>query len=215
MDSACEVTDGGGGYLPPGRPAVGSPEDVCEPKEDGDEKRETGLARLIEAVPDWPAVEAPFVRLAALEPGPIHWIAAFPGEEAGLAARFPAPGWPEPNRSRAEGDVRAIWAGIGQALWLGPGPEVESAAVVDQTDGWAALSFEGPAHREVLARLCPVDLRDTVFPVDGTARTLLGHVPVSLTRTGAAAWLVLAPRSMARTVWDDLEAAIGRRAARG
>jgi sarcosine oxidase subunit gamma len=64
--------------------------------------------------------------------------------------------------------------------------------------------------REVLARLCPLDLRDGSFPVWAAARSLLNNVPVVLGRVSEGGWLLLAPISMAGTVLEELaEAARG------
>ena len=99
------------------------------------------------------------------------------------------------------------------ALVLGARVEIEGAVCVDQSDGLAALELEGSV-REVLARLCPIDLRERAFPEGATARTLLNHVHVSLTRVSGGTWLVLMPRSMAGTVARrDRRGGAGRRGA--
>lgn len=118
-------------------------------------------------------------------------------------------GFPAPGRSEAAGNVRVIWSGRDAALVLGARVEVEGAVCVDQSDGWAALLLGG-AVRGVLVRLCPLDLRDRAFPEGSAARSLLKHVPVLLMRVSEGEWLLLAPRSMAGTVLEDLiEAARG------
>ena len=121
-------------------------------------------------------------------------------------------GFPEPGCSAA-GEVRIVWSGREAALVLGASVHVEGALCVDQSDGWAALEMSG-AVREALARLCPLDLRETSFPPGATARTLLNHVGVSLTRTGPDRWLLLAPRSMAGTVLEEITVAAAMVAAR-
>ena len=107
--------------------------------------------------------------------------------------------FPEPGRSAAEGGVRVIWFGRQSALVLGAAIDVEGAVCVDQSDAWAALELSGTV-REVLARLCPLDLRDRSFAVDATARTLLHHVGISLTRVSQDHWLLLVPRTMTGSV---------------
>ena len=134
---------------------------------------------------------------------------------AGVSAALKAAigvGLPEPGRSAA-GNVRIVWFGREAALIIGASIDVEEAFCVDQSDGWAALEMSG-AVREVVARLCPLDLRETSFPPGATARTLLNHVGVSLTRTEPDRWLLLAPRTMAGTVLEELTAAAAMVAAR-
>lgn len=120
---------------------------------------------------------------------------------------------PEPSRSASKGEVRVLWSGRESVLALGSLVEIEGAVCVEQSDGWAALELSGPV-REVLARLCPLDLRDAAFPPGATARTLLHQVGVSLTRLDDEWWLLLVPRTMTGTVLTDLCAAAVRVAAR-
>jgi sarcosine oxidase subunit gamma len=118
-------------------------------------------------------------------------------------------GLPAVGRTEAADGVRVVWSGREAVLVLGAAVEVEGALCVDQSDGWVGLELEGGV-REVLARLCPLDLRDGSFPVGAAARSLLNHVPVLLARVSEGGWLLLAPSSMAGTVLEELaEAARG------
>lgn len=154
--------------------------------------------------------------LAEVEPGPVTSVAPFAGRaaevEAALGAALPAPG-----RAARLGPGRMLWAGPGRALLVGVRPPeglAALAAVVPQGDGIAAAALEGPAARDVLARLVPLDLRDREFPVGATARTLLGHMAVTLTRVAPEAWEILAMRSMAVTVAREMGEAMRAVAAR-
>ena len=86
--------------------------------------------------------------------------------------------------------------------------------MAEQGDGLCALHLEGQAAAEVLARLVPLDLHEGAFPVGTTARTMLGHMVVSLTRQGPLAWEVLGMRSMAGTLVAELSHAMAQVAAR-
>ncbi len=88
------------------------------------------------------------------------------------------------------------------------------AALTDQSDAWAMVRLEGAAAEDVLARLVPVDLRQSVFKRGHTARTMLQHMAVSITRISGEAFLILAFRSMAGTLVHDLETAMKGVAAR-
>lgn len=122
-------------------------------------------------------------------------------------------GFPKKGRSEAAEGVRVVWSGREAALVLGARIEIDGAVCVDQSDGWAALRLGG-AVREVLARLCPLDLREGSFPVGMAARSLLNHVPVLLNRVGEGEWLLLVPSSMAGTVLEELTGAARGVAAR-
>ena len=122
-------------------------------------------------------------------------------------------GIPEPGRTEAAAGVCAVWSGRGAALILGARVDVSGALCVDQSDGWAALRLGGTV-RHVLARLCPLDLRDLSFPAGAAARSLLNHVAVVLARVSGEEWLLLVPRSMAGTVLEEIVAAARSVAAR-
>lgn len=155
--------------------------------------------------------------LAEIAPGPATSIAPFAGQAEAVAAALGLPVLPPPGRVAQVEGGRLLWSGPGRALLLGrPAPEgLEGlAAVVDQGDGIAAVLLEGPAARDVLARLVPLDLREGSFPEGATARTLLNHLTVTLTRTGPEAWEVMAFRSMAATLVHELGEAMRHVAAR-
>lgn len=148
--------------------------------------------------------------------GPVIYIAPFRGQEGAVAEVMGAP-LPAPGRVQVVGNARLHWVGPGRALLVGGAtPEGLSgvAAVVDQGDGIAAVLLEGPAARDVLARLVPLDLRDVAFAEGATARTLLNHMAVTLTRLGPAAYEVMAMRSMAKTLVQELREAMEHVAAR-
>lgn len=142
--------------------------------------------------------------LASFDPGRVTAIAPFPGREV---AGFPAPG-------QVLGPM--VWAGRGLAFHLGEGvPDLGgSAAVTDQTDGWAWVTLSGADAVAVLARLCPLDLRPAGFPVGTSARTMLQHLSVLMIRDAADSFRIAAYRSMARTLLHEVEAAMQAVAAR-
>ncbi len=155
--------------------------------------------------------------LSEVDPGPVTSVSPFAGREGEAAALLGLPAMPPPGRVVAWGEGRAIWIGPGRALLAGapvPAGLSDLAAVVEQGDGMSCVRLEGPASRDVLARLVPLDLRDREFPEGATARTLLGHMPVTLTRAGPEAWEVMGFRSMARTLVHELREAMGHVAAR-
>lgn len=156
-------------------------------------------------------------RLSEVELGPVASIAPFRGREAAVARALGGASLPAPGRTERMGEGRLIWTGPGRALLVGrAAPEglAGIAAVVEQGDGIACIRLDGPAAREVLARLVPLDLRDGAFPEGATARTLLGHMAVTLTRLGPEAWEVMGMRSMAATLVREVVEAMEKVAAR-
>jgi sarcosine oxidase subunit gamma len=156
-------------------------------------------------------------RLSESGLGPVTSIAPFRGKEAAVARALGGAALPHPGRTERIGEGRLIWAGPGRCLLIGvPAPEGLHglAAVVEQGDGIASTILQGPASRDVLARLVPVDLRDAAFPEVATARTLLVHMTVTLSRVGPEAWEILAFRSMGATLVREVAEAMRHVAAR-
>ncbi|MGC1504370.1 MAG: sarcosine oxidase subunit gamma family protein [Sulfitobacter sp.] len=162
-----------------------------------------GTVTVEEAAPEW-----------------MTCLSAF-GDASGLAAVLEqAHGvtLPMPGRSSGKGGVRCLWFGRGEVLLTGAAPDADlekHAAVVDLSDAWAVVSVSGADAVDVLARLVPVDLRVATFKRGHTARTQLGHMQASITRTGADMFQVMVFRSMAGTLVHDLKQAMAAVASRG
>ncbi len=162
-------------------------------------------------------VEVGTVRLTERVPEAITWVSPFDGQAKAVSDALKSAigaAMPAPNRTTGKSAARVIWCGPGQAMVLGPPVAPGGAAVVDQSDGWAVIVIEGDDARDVLARLTPHDLRDAIFKRGHTARTLLNHMTISLTRTGADRYEILVFRSMAKTAVHELTEAAERVAAR-
>ena len=80
------------------------------------------------------------------------------------------------------------------AAALGP-----AAYIADQSDSWAMLRMSGAGVRTVLERICPLDLEDRAFPEGRVARTAMEHLSVIVLRDGADSFLLMSPRSSARS----------------
>lgn len=173
------------------------------------------MADLIAKTPLWgkAAVALAGVELAEVELGQITSVAPFAGQEKALAAALKPLVFPAPNRVSAKGAARLVWTGRGQAFLIGaaPGDWGGLAALTDQSDGWACLSVRGEGAVDVLARLIPLDLR--AMAEGSCARSSLGHMAMILIRV-TDGFELLVFRSMARTAWHELEAAMKMRAAR-
>lgn len=88
------------------------------------------------------------------------------------------------------------------------------AAVTDQSDAWATVAITGQGVGDVLARLVPIDLRAKTFETNHVAKTMLGHMSVTLTRVGPETIEIVVMRSMAQTLVHELHIAIKGVAAR-
>lgn len=153
------------------------------------------------------------VTLADGGPQRIVQIAAWPDTAAAVSRRLrEAVGVAPPalaNRWTGSGDgVRLIWNGPYRWWLVGTDPArtdavmaalpPDQAAVTEQGAGRSVLRATGPNVRDLLAKLCPLDLHPGVFPADGAAGTVVHHVSVRLVaaETGQAVELWL-PRSSA------------------
>jgi heterotetrameric sarcosine oxidase gamma subunit len=157
------------------------------------------------------------VTLGEVAAGPITSVALLPGGGKAVAKGLKGLGlaMPEPNTFVEKKGVRIIWTGRDQAFVVGEvPPAMDGAALTDQSDGWVVLAVSGTGAVDVLARLIPLDLRLTAFPVGRAVRSGLNHMNAVVLRTGDYAFEIMVFRSMARTAWHELEAAMQMVAAR-
>ncbi|MGR3714832.1 MAG: sarcosine oxidase subunit gamma [Shimia sp.] len=166
-------------------------------------------------------IKAGPVTLSEVEAGVMTSFAPFKGQDKAFAEAFKAAlgmAWPAANRAAGKAGARAVWFGQGQAMLIGPAADPAlgaMAAMTDQSDAWAVVRLEGVGAEDVLARVMPIDLRAAVFKRGHTARTMLGHMMVSVTRVGDTAFQIMGFRSMSQTMVHELEVAMKGVAARG
>lgn len=79
--------------------------------------------------------------------------------------------------------------------------------VVDVSDARALFAIDGPAAREVLAKLAPVDLSPDAFGPGEIRRTRLAQVPAAFWLNDAGAFELVCFRSVAQYVFDLLKTA--------
>lgn len=157
------------------------------------------------------------VTLAEVEVGPITSVALFPGGGNLAAKGLKALGlaMPGPNTFTGKKGARIVWTGRDQAFLIGvEPPALEGAALTDQTDGWTVLGLSGAGAVDVLARLVPLDLRLASCPVGTALRSQLNHMNAVILRTGDHAFEIMVFRSMARSAWHEIHAAMEMLAAR-
>ena len=114
----------------------------------------------------------------------------------------------------------ALWMSPDELMLLCPYAEVDAtldkvtaalgtahALAVDVSDARAMLSVSGPAAREVLAKLCPVDLAPGVFAPGMVRRSRMAQVPAAIWMEGDQSFRVICFRSVARYAFDLLKVA--------
>ena len=171
---------------------------------------------MVKLIARTPAQDALPVSVGALTlsegaPKSITQVAAFPGEEKAATDALKAAigvGLPKPNRSAGKGGARVLWFGPNEALVVGEAIEIPNAAVTDQTDGWCCLTLEGDGVTEVLARIAPLDLRESKFKRGHVARSLLGHMTCLFHKSGTSKFELYVFRSMAQTAIHELTRAM-------
>lgn len=153
--------------------------------------------------------------LVEAHPAHITSLAPYRGRAAALSAALKETHgltMPDPGRTVTAPDgARAIWSGMDQALVLSDGPLGDlaaHAAITDQSDGWAVVVLSGPEAEAVLARLTPHDLNAAIFKIGHTARTLVQHINVVLTRLGPDRFEIMCLRSFAGSLIHDLTGAM-------
>ncbi len=166
------------------------------------------------------AIEMSGVTICEIPSRLITLIAPFAGQDAALAEAMETQfgfGFPKPGEVLGEDTLQCRWFGHRQAILIGatvPESIQEVALITDQSDGWVALQVSGAHAEQVLARVIPVDLAEAEFPKLSTARTVCGHMTVSVTRMGEDRFEIMGFRSMAQSLVHEIVQAAGLVAAR-
>ena len=165
----------------------------------------------------WPVAHGG-LRLSELLLGPITSISILPGQDKPVSRGLKPLGFtfPAPGRFATSNVATLVWTARHQAFLMGiPAPDsLQGAALTDQSDGWAGLRLEGPLAADALMRLYPLDLRLQSFPQGNAARAPLNHMQSVVMRTAPYAFDILVFRSMAKTAWHEVAAAMQSIAAR-
>jgi len=81
----------------------------------------------------------------------------------------------------------------------------ENGYYTDQSDSWVILRLSGGAAVSALARICPLDLDVSVFPVGTVTRTVMEHMGVIILREGTGGFFLMAARSSAANFLHAVE----------
>ena len=146
-------------------------------------------------------------------------IAVPMGAESTCAARLQASyglDLPDAKLSHIAGDWRIVSMTPDQMMLIGLGDGAERqrevrAALDDagyttnQTDAWVCLEVSGPDTLSALERICPLDLADRVFPVNGAARTSMEHLGTLIIRLEETRFLLCGASSSAGSFAHAIE----------
>ena len=123
-----------------------------------------------------------------------------------------------PNTVASDAGILLIW--LGPDEWLVQvdkalrAPVLEKlrqalagqfAAVTDVSDGQTVLVLDDPRATELLARGCPLDLHESVFPVGSCAQSVFGKTGVLLVRETPQRFAITVRRSFARYFYAALQ----------
>ena len=75
----------------------------------------------------------------------------------------------------------------------------------DQSDTWAMIRVSGKRSRDVLERICPIDLSPEVFSVGDVSRTIMEHIGTTIFRDGEDSYVLLTMRSFGRSMLHAIE----------
>ncbi len=124
---------------------------------------------------------------------------------------------PAPGRWTQAGALVAVWLGPGHFLLQREGdaalmaelaPAIgDRAALIDLTDARATLRLTGPATRDILAALLPIDLHPRAFAPGHAATTVAVHLTVQVRQLDATTYDLAVSRSFAGSLWRALELA--------
>lgn len=161
--------------------------------------------------------EGPGIETRELRPLTVVQVAAFDTERAasaiGTAIGAPAPSGR--NGVASAGDTTVLWTGPGR--WLVVEPESRDlasllhhhcpgdvAAITDLGHARAALRVEGAKVRDLLAKLCTLDVDPAAFPLATCAQTQFGQIGVLLYCRVHDGFDVFVPRSFAVSAWEAI-----------
>jgi sarcosine oxidase subunit gamma len=152
-----------------------------------------------------------------IEPLSVVSVTAWRGQAAELAevarARLGLE-LPTAGRWRDQAGLTAAWAGPGHWWLQRPGrvpllrelaPLAAHGGLIDISDAHAVLRISGPAARDILLGLLPLDLHPRAFGPGHVATTIAAHITVRVRQIDDAPSYDLAcPRSYAASLWRAL-----------
>ena len=83
-----------------------------------------------------------------------------------------------------------------------------SAYYTDQSDTWAMIRVSGERSRDVLERICLIDLDSNVFTLGSVSRTVMEHIGTIIYRDGDDSYVLLTMRSFGRSMMHAIKVSV-------
>jgi sarcosine oxidase subunit gamma len=83
-----------------------------------------------------------------------------------------------------------------------------AAYFTDQSDTWVMIRVSGERSRDVLERICPLDLDPYVFTLGSVSRTVMEHIGTIIYRDGYDSFVLLTMRSFAKSMLHAIEVSV-------
>ena len=80
--------------------------------------------------------------------------------------------------------------------------------LTDQSDTWAMIRVSGPKCRDVLERICPINIDSEVFEVGRVSRTVMEHIGTIIFRDKDDSYVLLTMRSFGRSMLHAIEVSV-------
>ena len=77
--------------------------------------------------------------------------------------------------------------------------------LTDQSDTWAMMRVKGPRSRDILERICPINIDKDVFTVGSVSRTVMEHIGTIIYRDDDDSYVLLTMRSFGRSMLHAIE----------
>lgn len=84
----------------------------------------------------------------------------------------------------------------------------DAGYLTDQTHSWVVVELAGPKTVDALERICPIDLHNSVFPINASARTTMEHMGTTIIRTGKDSYMLMSASSSAKSFLHAVETSI-------
>jgi len=78
----------------------------------------------------------------------------------------------------------------------------------DQSDTWAMVRVSGKRSRDVLERICPLDLDPEKFLLGSVSRTVMEHIGTIIYRDGDDSYVLLTMRSFSHSMLHAIEVSV-------
>jgi sarcosine oxidase subunit gamma len=82
------------------------------------------------------------------------------------------------------------------------------AYYTDQSDTWAMIRVSGERSRDVLERICPLDLDPDKFALGSVSRTVMEHIGTIIYRDGDDSYVLLTMRSFSHSMLHAIEVSV-------